>query len=261
MGLKCPLWLSSVAVGARRGASRTIRQRGGAGHAMSRAQGARRSSSSSLRLFEEAISGRAGNSYHSLLTPGRQDGEPTSPPQPHRVLPWSPVPAETAPHVLGTLGHGVPQVGGHPKRVHPTACSRTEPCGVAAPLPSTHRGRGERVGGTGPIHPHISRCYLGVPPIPNPEQARSLRPHKPSFQSTPAVPGLCSGADTPTDAQTPEGAGGGRCGWPLPLSVLWSSMCHLWVPTAPFDLGFAFPPRPPLIRSRSSGAGARKGPQ
>lgn len=137
---------SGVAVGARRAASRS-RQRCRPRHEPR--AGSRAQSSSSLRLLEEAISGRAGNSYHSLLTPGRQEGEPaspaTAPPQSPHALPQGPAPAKPAPRVPGTLGHpragprDVPKRGTCPMpRAAPNPAGWLHPC----PAPTGEEGRG-----------------------------------------------------------------------------------------------------------------------
>ncbi|XP_055563824.1 uncharacterized protein LOC129735894 [Falco cherrug] len=214
-------------------------QRCGAGHAANRAWGAGHSGSSSLRLFEEAISGRAGNSYHSLLTPGRQEGDP----RPHRVRTASPPRPATGAHAhqdghvsqapCGTpeWGRGMPQGGGHPQRA-------PYPMGWLHPGPASMEGEDRDV----PFTPTSESAFWGSP-IPNPEQARSLRPHKPDFQSTPVVPGLCSGADPrPVPKPLRERVAGGA-GVPS-LSVPWSSACRLRVPAVPFNPGFVFLPGP-----------------
>lgn len=114
------------------------------------------SSSSSLKLLEEAISGRAGNSYHSLLTPGRQEGESASPPHPHRARRAG----TTRPHGTPKQGHGVPQGGGHPSVLTPMPTASANPSGWLCPYPaSLEEGR---VGDTSPMDLHISTCLLRV---------------------------------------------------------------------------------------------------
>lgn len=168
-GAGCSLGISSMAMGAQCGASSTMRQRGSAGHAVSPSGSGRSSSSSSLRLFEEAISGRAGSSYHSLLTPGRQEGEPASPPHPHRALPQRPVPAELAPCIPGTLvtpqsrAMACPKVGDTPSVRTSMPTAPQTPWGGCASAQHPRGGK-QRVEGTGPVHPHISKCVFGGPP-------------------------------------------------------------------------------------------------
>lgn len=99
------------------------------------------SSSSSLKLLKEAISGRAGNSYHSLLTPGRQEGESASPPHPHRARR-----AGTArPHGTPEQGHGVPRGGGHPSGLTPVPTAN--PSGWLCPV-----GKDQKNPYSAPIH-------------------------------------------------------------------------------------------------------------
>lgn len=87
------------------------------------------SSSNSLKLFKEAISGRAGNSYHSLLTPGRQERESSSPPHPHRARRAG----TTRLHGTPKQGHGVPQGGGHPNVLTPMPTATPNPSGWLCP--------------------------------------------------------------------------------------------------------------------------------
>lgn len=91
------------------------------------------SSSSSLELFKEAISGRAGNSYHSLLTPGRQEGESASPPHPHRARRAG----TTRPHGTPKQGYGVPKLGGSPQCAHPNDHSNIKPFRLIVPYPAS----------------------------------------------------------------------------------------------------------------------------
>lgn len=123
------------------------------GRGVSRRRGAGRGVSSSLRLFEEAISGRAGSSYHALLPPGQREGEPASPPRPHHTLPQGSMPAKPAPCIPGTLWHpkAAPWHGPKwgtlpPQHTHPNVPAQNELHKVAVPLPSIHSRRGQRVG-------------------------------------------------------------------------------------------------------------------
>lgn len=114
-GRGCPVWGTEMCWAVQR--CRPCRERG-VGSCSS-------SSSSSLKLFEEAISGRAGNSYHSLLTPGRQEGESASPPHPHRARRAG----TTRPRGTPKQGHGVPQGGGHPSVLTPVPTATPNPSG------------------------------------------------------------------------------------------------------------------------------------
>lgn len=137
-------------------------QAGTAAVATSRARAARRSSSS-FRVFEEAISGRAGSSYHSLLTPGRQEGERV----PCRAPPRGPLACRASPTHPWAPQNGAgawPEVGqgGQPPRAQPQCpavpIATTAPQ-TAAPLHSVPRGEG-RKGITALIHPAFSSMSL-----------------------------------------------------------------------------------------------------
>lgn len=138
----------------------------------SRAWGARHSSSSSSRLFEEAISGRAGNSYHSLLTPGRQEGEPASPPPPHRV-PTAPCRGGLCPPSLyhasrapcgtpkGTMA--CPKVGDTPSMPTPMPTAALNPMGWLHPCPASAGEEGREWGAPAPFTPTSASVFWGSP--------------------------------------------------------------------------------------------------
>lgn len=122
------------------------------------------SSSSSLRLLEEAISGRAGSSYHSLLTPGRQEGETASPPRPAAGA-CARRDGTTRPrHPCDTpkQGHGVPQGGGHPQCAHPNVHSSPNATGWLCPCPASTERKAEWRA-LAPFTPTSANVFWGPP--------------------------------------------------------------------------------------------------
>lgn len=120
------------------------------------------------------------------------------------------------------------------------------------PLPSIHEEENREWRALALFTPTSANVFLGVP-HPKSSGGEIFSTAQTSFSKHPSCARLCS------DAQSPKGTGGRRHGWPCHLSVVLNvpplGTCHS------LHLGFCLPPQAPLIRSRSSRAGSRKGPQ
>lgn len=165
------------------------------------------------QLIEEAISGRAGSSYHSLLTPGGRKGSVQHASGPSPV--WPQVPNGTPKQVEDS--YSMPS---------PSTCPH-EALWVAVFLPNI-TGQGA------PQFLLCIKCVLGVPI--SPAQMRAVQMHKPCYESMGqqhlAQPRPC----------------GRRRGWPQPHSMSLSPACCLLLPLNRVLSSLW----PSLIRSRSS---------